>query len=92
MTRPPCRHCRRRVANPQKRGLCWTCYNTPGLRDQYPSTSKYARRGTGRDDDRADPAPTATLPGTPERIEALAARAAAGERLFHPDDATWELT
>ena len=39
-----CRHCNRRPSN-RPRGLCWTCYYTPGLRDQYPSTSKFGRRG-----------------------------------------------
>ena len=26
------------------RGLCWSCYYRPGVREQYPSTSKFARR------------------------------------------------
>ena len=39
-----CRHCHRVESN-RPRGLCWSCYYTPGVRGQYPSTSKYARRG-----------------------------------------------
>lgn len=36
-----CRHCvKNRVLRP--RGLCWRCYYRPGVRDLYPSTSKYA--------------------------------------------------
>ena len=41
-----CRHCRRSGVN-RPRGLCWTCYYTPGVRELYPSGSKYARRGVG---------------------------------------------
>ena len=43
----------------------------------------------GRQTNRAPPlpaAPTQTLPGSPERIEVLTARIAAGEALFHPRD------
>lgn len=36
------------------------------------------------------PAPTRTLPGTPERVEVMLGRARRGERLWHPDDAHWE--
>ncbi|MCS7166236.1 MAG: hypothetical protein RMI91_01820 [Gemmatales bacterium] len=32
--------------------------------------------------------PTAALPGTPGKIEVMAQRAARGESLFHPQDAT----
>ncbi len=39
-----CRHCQR-VRSNRPRGLCWSCYYTPGVREKYPSTSKYARRG-----------------------------------------------
>ena len=39
---PVCRNCNRGPVN-RPRGLCWSCYYTPGVRDQYPSTSKFAR-------------------------------------------------
>ena len=39
-----CRHCKRVQSN-RPRGLCWSCYYTPGVREKYPSTSKFARRG-----------------------------------------------
>lgn len=35
-----CRHCEKRNAN-RHRGLCWSCYYKPGVRELYPSTSKY---------------------------------------------------
>ena len=36
-----CRHClRHKVSRP--RGLCWTCYYKPGVRDLYPATGKFA--------------------------------------------------
>jgi hypothetical protein len=44
-------------------------------------------------DDAFEPRPAATpthaRPGSPEKIAVLEARAAAGEALFHPDDATY---
>lgn len=87
MTAAACAHCGRAKVN-RPRGLCWTCYYTPGVRGQYPSASKYARRGVGNHTGgRALPAPTAARPGTPEKEAVLTARAAAGVQLFHPDDA-----
>lgn len=35
-----CRHCSKFKAN-RPRGLCWKCYYTPGVRDLFPSTSKF---------------------------------------------------
>jgi hypothetical protein len=84
-----CRHCRKSAVN-RPRGLCWSCYYTPGVRDLYPSTSKYARRGTGNF---ARPAPlpeqpTPWPPRTPEKLTEMARRAERGEQLFHPGDAS----
>jgi hypothetical protein len=42
--RPLCRHCHVKVVN-RPRGMCWSCYYTPGVKDLYPTTSKYGRRG-----------------------------------------------
>ena len=84
-----CRACGHSKVN-RARGLCWVCYYTPGMRDRFPSTSKYGRRGEGRLIGRRAvplPIPTNALPGTPEKIAALATRAAAGEALWHPNDA-----
>ncbi len=73
------------------RGLCWLDYYTPGVKDLYPSTSKYARRGVGNFT-RSAPlpvAPTAAVPGTPEKVEVMRHRALAGTAIFHPADARW---
>jgi hypothetical protein len=83
-----CRHCQR-VRSNRPRGLCWSCYYTPGLREQYPSTSKFARRGL---DDfygktALPPAPTSAMPGTPEKIAILEERARLRQSLWHPMDA-----
>ncbi|MBX7106601.1 MAG: hypothetical protein K1X57_21170 [Gemmataceae bacterium] len=83
-----CRHCHRcRINRP--RGLCWGCYYTPGVRERYPSTSKFAYRGVGNNTGVA-PLPrcaTVCLPGSAAKIEVLAERARREESLFHPADA-----
>ena len=66
-----CRHCHRASVN-RPRGLCWSCYYTPGVRERYPSTSKFARRGVGNFCGNAQPCePTAALPGTPTQDPAF---------------------
>ncbi len=86
-----CRHCQRVRAN-RPRGLCWSCYYTPGLRELYPSTSKYGQRGL--DDFYGEPAPaarpTGAMPGSPEKVEVLQQRALSGQALWHPEDAPFE--
>lgn len=74
------------------RGLGWKCYYAPGVRDLYPSTSKFARLGSGVASDFVGPRPlpaepTEHPPGTPGKLGVLAERAAAGEHLFHAFDA-----
>lgn len=83
-----CRHCSHGSAN-RPRGLCWTCYYTPGLRDRYPSTSRFARRGiSDRNGRMALPAvPTIARPGTPEKVAILELRARLHQALWHPQDA-----
>jgi hypothetical protein len=84
-----CRHCLcAPVSRP--RGLCWGCYYTPGLRERYPSTSKFGRRGVGNFNGNCPlPAfPTQASPGTPEKIAVLEERARLKQCLWHPDDAT----
>lgn len=39
-----CCHCQKQNAN-RPCGLCWSCYYKPGVRQLYPLTSKYTRRG-----------------------------------------------
>src|ERR1700679_2635092 len=83
-----CRHCNRTKPN-RPRGLCWSCYYTPGVRDLFPSTSKYARRGVGNlnGSSRMPSGPTDAVPGTPEKVMVLAERARLGVSLWHPLDA-----
>jgi hypothetical protein len=82
-----CRHCGTRAVN-RPRCLCWSCYYTPGVRQLYPPTSKFARQGVGLGNRNAPlpPEPTAALPGTPEKVAVLEARAAARVALWHPGD------
>ena len=86
---PLCRHCQKTHAS-RPRGLCWTCYYAPGVRDLYPSTSKFARRGVGNFNGAAPlpDFPTNAEPGSEEKIQILMARAQRRQALFHPDDAT----
>ncbi|MFM7152440.1 MAG: hypothetical protein ACKO23_21645 [Gemmataceae bacterium] len=83
-----CRHCQKVRPN-RPRGLCWSCYYKPGVRDQFPSTSKYARRGLGNGCRRPALAdrPTNALPGTEEKLRVLEDRASRGLSLWHPQDA-----
>jgi hypothetical protein len=83
-----CRHCHKSKPN-RPRGLCWTCYYTPGIRDQYPSTSKFAHRGVGdyNGDSPLPPFPTPALPGSPEKVAILEQRARMRLALWHPSDA-----
>lgn len=82
-----CKHCQKKKAN-RPRGLCWTCYYTPGVREMHPSTSKFARRGIQDFNGKAAlPEPTHALPGTPEKVDVLMERARLGQQLWHPDDA-----
>lgn len=83
-----CRHCGRTRVN-RPRGLCWTCYYTPGIRMRYPSTSKFAHRGVDDFNGQAPrPAfPTGALPGSPEKVAILEQRAKLRQDLWHPQDA-----
>lgn len=84
-----CRHCQQSVQS-RPRGLCWNCYYAPGVRELYPSTSKYGRRGV-RDyngQGKRPATPTDAAPGSPEKIRILMERAQLRQELWHPDDAT----
>ncbi len=85
-----CQHCRCGRAT-RSRGLCWSCYYTAGVRDLYPITSKFGRRGSGTCNRVVRPAtcPTNALPGSLEKILVLSQRAELKQELWHPDDATW---
>jgi hypothetical protein len=84
-----CRHCQK-VRSNRPRGLCWTCYYTPGVRELYPSTSKFARRGVGNFCGTAPlpEFPTDAAPGSEAKLLILMERAAKRQSLFHPDDGT----
>jgi len=87
-----CRHCQHSHVN-RPRGLCWSCYYAPGVRDQYPSTSKYARRGIGDRTGRVPmpPSPTWAIPGSPEKVAILEQRAQQRMALWHPSDAPMDV-
>jgi hypothetical protein len=87
-----CRHCQR-VRSNRPRGLCWSCYYTPGVRDLYPSTSKFARRGVSDFNGPIALAdePTTALPGTPDKVAILEQRARLGVSLWHPLDAPMDV-
>ena len=86
-----CRHCSQSKVN-RPRGLCWSCYYTPGVKDMYPSTSKYARRGLGNFSGNAPlpDSPTTAAPGSPEKLAVLEKRARLKTAIFHPADARYE--
>ena len=82
-----CRHCQTKNSN-RPRGLCWRCYNTRSVRDRYPSTSQFARRGV-TDFNGRTPRPTEAteaMPGSEEKILILIERAQLGQSLWHPED------
>jgi hypothetical protein len=83
-----CRNCNRVSAN-RPRGLCWSCYYRPGVRDHFPSTSKFARHGVEDFNGAATspPLPTLALPGTPAKVAILEERARLRQCLWHPQDA-----
>lgn len=82
-----CVCCRMRPAS-RPRGLCWGCYNRPGVREACSPASKYGNRGIGNGNCRGKlpDAPTNAVPGSEAKLRVLEERAARGERLDHPDD------
>lgn len=82
-----CVHCGERQANRPRR-LCWKCYYTPEVKDQYPPATAHGKRGIALEAPRlpAD-SPTEAFPGTEEKIAVLMRRAALGQALYHPLDA-----
>jgi hypothetical protein len=86
--RSMCRHCGKEVVT-RPRGLGWKCYYTPGVKDRYPSTSKFARRGVSAETNAPSRTPARACPhppGSEGRIGTLEARAAATESMTHPGD------
>ncbi|TMQ32527.1 MAG: hypothetical protein E6K70_18025 [Planctomycetota bacterium] len=86
-----CRHCQCRRAN-RPRGLCWSCFSHPAIRECYPPAGKFGRRAGPPDfygPALPPTAPTRALPGTAEKIAVLAQRASLRQELWHPRDAPW---
>lgn len=84
----PCVHCGEERSINRPRGLCWKCYYTPGVKDRYPAVCPiFGRRGVPHPSMITEPdQPTDATPGTEEKIQVMAERAAAGQSLHHPDD------
>ena len=79
-----CRHCGRGRPN-RPRGLCWTCYYTPGVRERYaPRCHRGLEDFYGQPE---LPVPTRALPGTLEKVVVLEQRASRRQALWHPQDA-----
>lgn len=84
-----CRHCPTGKAC-RPRGLCTPCYDTPDIRDQYPTKgNKFGRRSEAASVTSVRPAesPTRALPRTEGKIAVMAERVRLRQSLFHPDDA-----
>ena len=82
-----CRACEERPAHKPRR-LCYRCWREPGILDRFPPLARSVRGlGFGPGSGRLPAEPTQALPGSDEKIEVLAQRAARGEALFHPQDA-----
>ena len=82
-----CRHCSKCKVN-RPRGLCWSCYYTPGILARYPSANTFGR-GLGKGSD-APSLPTTAAPGTSDKVAVLEERAKLRQPLFHPADAMFE--
>lgn len=81
-----CRHCQRRKAN-RPRGLCWSCYYSPGVREFYLAVSKYGMRGICNGFFTAKPTtPTSCQPGSEQKIAVMCRRAELGEEIHHELD------
>jgi hypothetical protein len=84
-----CRHCQSHKAN-RPRGLCWSCYYTPGVKELYPTSSKYGRRSDDTNHGHAQSKPatdTARVePGSPEKVALMAGRVLRGESLTDPSE------
>ena len=82
-----CRHCRRAPVS-RSRGLCWTCFYLPGVRELYPDRRPVSRLPDANGRYALPPEPTNARPGTPEKVEVLCRRARLRCSLWHPYDAT----
>lgn len=88
-----CIHCKNaKVSRP--RNLCWKCYYTDDVREQYPimDVPQNNRGACGKDFNKILPhaPPTKALPGTEDKISVMEKRAAEGRPIFSPEDAKVE--
>lgn len=49
-----CRHCEKFKAQPDRKGLCWSCSQVPAIRDHYASESKFAPARARREETMED--------------------------------------
>lgn len=95
-----CVHCGKGRRAKRPRGLCWGCYNTPGVRHLYPC--RPANGGWVRPDHMPTkrevhkPSKPASEPlpeghSWEERLAVMAERREQNESLFHPGDAECEV-
>ncbi len=86
--RKKCRHCGFRNVN-RSRGLCFTCFYSPGVVDLYP-VSQLAHHGNSVADFNGGYASpviaTTAAPGSAGKVAVLEQRAEAGTSLWHPKD------
>ena len=90
--RRPCAACSRDfTAGRWARALCWPCRQRPEVRAAFRVGGKYTRRGVADYNGPVTPAdaPTPAPPGSPGKVAAMEARAAAGVSLWHEGDAGW---
>lgn len=79
-----CLHCRYREAGEAR--LCQPCRRMPDVAAQYPPRQKFAA-GPAQTTATEEAEPTEFTPGSLEKIDVLAARVLAGQKLFHDGDA-----
>ena len=88
-----CRHCNRVPSN-RPRGLCWSCYYRPGVRESVPVHEQVRpprRRGPASAACRCPDAPTERLPGSPEKVLILMEAPASARACWHPADAPMDV-
>lgn len=85
--RKPCKHCQKVPSN-RPRGLCWSCYYRPGVREQYAIAANSVKKSaTCLSGEQA--APTRIRPG-PDKVAVMVFRASLGMPIFCDDDAASE--
>jgi len=85
-----CRHCKKKRLL-KSRWLCWTCYNTCAIRNQYNAWYKPEPELEVDNTELPLPEPTIALPGTKAKVETLCARSQLGQELWHAGDAAFIL-